>query len=165
MFFYTRRLENNICKFLSKCRPPTVELARTKHFGYCSLTSHFQMETWEWLWEIFLILFIPRCFRVYFCSALGENKLKISSGTLEVHKSSSIVINFMRFTIASKNVMQNRRIFQVFWIQKIQSKGNFSNIGYEMCLYIYLRVIFVTGRSPNFQFKVSKTQLNCFCWC
>ena len=81
------------------------------------------METWEWLWKIFLpvILSILSYCRVYFCSALGENKLKISFSTLEVHKSSSIVINFMRFTIALRNVMQNRIKFQVLlitsWIQ------------------------------------------------
>ena len=79
------------------------------------------METWEWLWEIFLILSIPRYCHVYFSSALGENKLKISFSTLEVHKLISIVINFMRFTIALRNVMQNRIKFQVllitFWLQ------------------------------------------------
>lgn len=153
VFFYTPRLENNICKFLSKCRPPTVELARTQHFGYCILTSQFQMETWEWLWKIFLILFIPGYFRVYFCSALGENKLEISFPTLEVHKSSSIVINFMRFTIAPRNVMQNRLKFQVLLITFRHRKTKVKGISaifvircfIEVCIYI--RVIFVTEKS------------------
>ena len=102
------------------------------------------METREWLFKIFLILSIARYCRVYiFCSALGENKLKISFSTLEVHKLSSIVINFMRFTIALRNVMQNRVKFQVllitFQIQKKQRKGNFSHIRCEMFhRYLYI---------------------------
>lgn len=41
-FFNAPRPENNICKFFAKCRPPTVELARTEHFFYCSLIHNFR---------------------------------------------------------------------------------------------------------------------------
>ena len=93
--------------------------------------------------EIFFTLSIPRYFHVYFCSALGENKLKISFRTLEVHKSSSIVINFMRFTIASRNVVQNRLKFHVLLItfRRRKEKGIsaivvicFINVCIHMCV-------------------------------
>lgn len=125
------------------------------------------METWEWLWKIFLILSIPRYFCVYFCLTLRENKLKISFGTLEVHKSGLIVINFMRFTIPSRHVMQNRLKFQVLLItirhRKTEVKG-ISAIHYKMFqrrLYIHA-CYFCNQEVPTFSLKSVKHSLIVF---